>query len=99
MHLRAAVHVCDYEGRADGRSVRTMVTHIEPRKVVLVHGTPDDTAFLTESLRASLPGIPVDAPPAGKPIDCTSNTAMYRLELSQDLLGRTRLRDVARGIK
>jgi len=95
VHLRAAVHVCDYEGRADGRSVRTMVTHIEPRKVVLVHGTPDDTAFLTESLRTSLPGIPVDAPPAGKPIDCTSNTAMYRLELSQDLLGRTRLRDVA----
>jgi len=28
-------------------------------------------------------------------MDCTSDTAMYRLELSQELLSRTHLRDVA----
>ena len=43
VHLRAAVHVCDYEGRADGRSVRTLIAHVEPRRVILVHGTPTDT--------------------------------------------------------
>jgi cleavage and polyadenylation specificity factor subunit 2 len=95
VHLRAAVHACDYEGRADGRSVRTLVAHVEPRRVILVHGTSSDTTALAEHLRTSLPGVTVDVPAAGQAVDCTSHTAMYRLQLSQDLLSRTRLRDVA----
>ena len=95
VYLRAAVHACDYEGRADGRSVRTLVAHVEPRRVVLVHGTPEDTSFLADRLRTALPGVSVDAPAAGEAVDCTSDTAMYRLQLSQELLTRTRLRDVA----
>ena len=65
VHVRAIVHVCDYEGRADGRSVRTLITHVEPRRVILVHGTPQDTMHLRESLEASLPGVVVDAPSNG----------------------------------
>ena len=42
-----------------------------------------------------LSGVSVDAPAAGEAVDCTSDTAMYRLQLSQELLSRTRLRDVA----
>lgn len=95
VHIRAIVHVCDYEGRADGRSVRTLITHVEPRRVILVHGTPQDTMHLRESLEASLPGVVVDAPSAGEAVDCTSDTAMYRLELSQELLARTRVRHVS----
>ena len=95
VHLRAAVHCCDYEGRADGRSVKTLVARVEPRRVVLVHGTEQDTAFLRETLRASMPGVEVDAPGAGDKVECTSDTAAYKLELSQELLQRTRLRDCA----
>ena len=95
VQLRAAVHCCDYEGRADGRSVKTLAARVEPRRVVLVHGTEEDTAFLRDALRASMPGVEVDAPGAGEAVDCTSDTAAYKLELSQELLQRTRLRDCA----
>jgi cleavage and polyadenylation specificity factor subunit 2 len=96
VHLRAAVHACDYEGRSDGRSVKTLIQRVEPRRVVLVHGSETNTLHLRDSLRASLgPDVRVDAPRAGESVDCTSDTAMYKLELSQDLLQKTRLRDCA----
>ena len=95
VQLRAAVHCCDYEGRADGRSVKTLVARVEPRRVVLVHGAVPETDFLRATLRASMPGVEVDAPGAGEAVDCTSDTAAYKLELSQELLQRTRLRDCA----
>ena len=95
VHLRAAVHCCDYEGRADGRSVKTLVARVEPRRVVLVHGTEPDTEHLRETLLAAMPGVEVTAPRAGEAVECTSDTAAYKLELSQELLQRTRLRDCA----
>ena len=30
----------DYEGRSDGRSMHTILTHIAPRHLVLCHGLP-----------------------------------------------------------
>lgn len=94
--LRAAVHVCDYEGRADGRSVRTLLTRVEPRKVVLVHGTEENTKYLQESLQQALgPSVEIDTPSVGETIECTSDVATYGLELSQDLLQTTRLRECA----
>ena len=95
VHLRAAVHCCDYEGRADGRSVKTLVARCEPRRVVLVHGTDADTEHLRSMLVAAMPGVEVTAPRAGEAVECTSDTAAYKLELSQELLQRTRLRDCA----
>jgi cleavage and polyadenylation specificity factor subunit 2 len=95
VHLRAAVHCCDYEGRADGRSVKTLVARVEPRRVVLVHGTDADTEHLRSTLVAAMPGVEVTAPRAGEAVECTSDTAAYKLELSQELLQRTRLRDCA----
>ena len=93
--LRAAVHVCDFEGRADGRSVRTLISHIEPRRIILVRGSPSDAEHLKTYLKNSLPDARVDVPTGGETIHCTFDTAVYRLALSQDLLYRTRLRDVA----
>ncbi len=36
--LAARVLRFDYDGRADGRSMRTMLAHVAPRRCILVHG-------------------------------------------------------------
>eukprot|EP00854_Cymbomonas_tetramitiformis_P012666 gene12666-14974_t len=36
--VRCAVLYVEYEGRSDGRSVKTLLSHISPRQLVSVHG-------------------------------------------------------------
>jgi Cft2 family RNA processing exonuclease len=38
--VRARVAAFDFEGRSDGRSMRTILTHVAPRHIILVHGSP-----------------------------------------------------------
>ena len=40
IEVRARVMQLDYEGRSDGRSMHTILTHIAPRHLVLCHGSP-----------------------------------------------------------
>ena len=40
MAVRAAVHTVDFEGRSDGRSVRTLLAQVAPRHLILVGGSP-----------------------------------------------------------
>ena len=94
VHLRAAVYACDYEGRADGRSMKTLITHLEPRRVMLVHGSRIDTAALREHLQHALSGVPIEAPEQGQTMECTFDSAMYRLDLSQDILSKTPVRSI-----
>ena len=39
--VRAAVRTVDFEGRSDGRSVRTLLAQVAPRHLVLVSGSPE----------------------------------------------------------
>lgn len=94
VYLRAAVHVCDFEGSSDGQSIQTILTHLEPRNVVLVRGKPSDTDFMRMQLQKSLVRAVIHAPKHAQMVECTSESTTYRLELSQDLLFRTRMRDM-----
>ncbi len=40
LEVRCSRRQLDYEGRSDGRSMHTILTHIAPRHLVLCHGTP-----------------------------------------------------------
>lgn len=40
LEVRCSRQQLDYEGRSDGRSMQTILTHIAPRHLVLCHGTP-----------------------------------------------------------
>ncbi len=52
--LRARVAALDGDGRADGRSVRTIVAHVAPRHLVLFHGPPPAVAALRDHCAAEL---------------------------------------------
>ena len=95
VRLRAAVHICDFEGNSDGHSIQTILTHLEPRRVILVRGNPSDTDFLRMQLQKSLLRAEIHAPKRSQMVECISENTTFRLELSQDLLSHTHMRDVA----
>lgn len=37
LEVTCQVHTFDFEGRADGRSLRTILSHVAPRKLLVVH--------------------------------------------------------------
>lgn len=41
VNVKAKVHHIDLEGRSDGTSLKTIIAHVAPRKVVLVRGTEE----------------------------------------------------------
>ncbi|CAI5940562.1 unnamed protein product [Closterium sp. NIES-65] len=82
VHVNCAIRSIDYEGLADGRSLRTMLAHTHPLSLVVVHGTEEGTAAMQQA------GICSDcmAPRAGESIDLTPHLATFRVKLSDDLL-------------
>jgi cleavage and polyadenylation specificity factor subunit 2 len=85
----------DFEGKADGKSVRTLITQSSPRRVMIVHGNAKETKALKDALREGLPGVDIDTPDAGKTIDCTSASATYKIRLSDALFQKAKMRDMA----
>lgn len=48
--VRARVLQFDFEGRSDGRSIRTILTHIAPRHLILVHASPEVCLLVEQHL-------------------------------------------------
>ena len=86
LQLACAIVVVDFGGRADGRSVRNTLAMMEPRRLVLVHGTEDATAALAEHATSVLPGLaaPVVSPKAGERCDLSASTPSLRVRLGDD---------------
>lgn len=57
VEVKCAVSTFDYEGRTDGRSMRTIVSHVAPRQLVVVNGSPE--------VRALPYRFPTPSPPEG----------------------------------
>jgi cleavage and polyadenylation specificity factor subunit 2 len=86
LQLACAIVVVDCSGRADGRSVRNTLAMMEPRRVVLVHGSQEATAALAEHAASVLPGLaaPVVAPQLGECCDMSAATPSLRVRLGDD---------------
>ncbi|GJP48564.1 hypothetical protein CLOM_g7850 [Closterium sp. NIES-68] len=54
VQVNCAIRFVDYEGLADGRSVRTMLAHVQPLKLILVHGTAEGTAAMQQQALAGI---------------------------------------------
>lgn len=52
LQVRARCAQLDYEGRSDGRSMATILTHIAPRHLVLCHGSTQARRLLIISCRS-----------------------------------------------
>ncbi|KAK3263037.1 hypothetical protein CYMTET_28139 [Cymbomonas tetramitiformis] len=95
--VRCAVLYVEYEGRSDGRSVKTLLSHISPRQLVLVHGTAAATEHLSEHCRRNLPQVSVHGPEALQEIDCSSGCAAYNVKFPEELVNSANFTNVGEG--
>ncbi|GKV31150.1 hypothetical protein SLEP1_g39882 [Rubroshorea leprosula] len=85
VHVKCALVYIDYEGRSDGRSVKSILAHVAPLKLVLVHGSAEATEHLKQhSLKHVCPHV--YAPQIEETIDVTSDLCAYKVQLSEKLM-------------
>ncbi|ESR35187.1 hypothetical protein CICLE_v10004414mg [Citrus x clementina] len=84
----------DYEGRADGRSIKTILSHVAPLKLVLVHGSAEATEHLKQHcLKHVCPHV--YTPQIEETIDVTSDLCAYKVQLSEKLMSNVLFKKVS----
>ncbi|KAI5055518.1 hypothetical protein GOP47_0029039 [Adiantum capillus-veneris] len=90
VQIRCALQYMDFEGRSDGRSIKTILAHVVPLKLVLVHGSPEATEHLKQH---SLKHVPrVFTPNLGETVDVTSDLSAYKVRLTERLMSNVLFR-------
>jgi len=89
----------DYDGLADGRSVKAIIPRLEPRRVILVSGTVKDAEKLASHLYNDSEHFPksskIDYPKNNETLDASSVHPTYKVRLSEAVLSSARLRQVS----
>jgi len=88
LQIRAPIKFIDFEGRSDGRSIKAILAHVSPRKMVLVHGPAAAANHLREycSAKNICGANAVLFPQLNECLDVTSDTNIYRVRLKDSLL-------------
>eukprot|EP00240_Pyramimonas_obovata_P013321 CAMPEP_0118937910 /NCGR_PEP_ID=MMETSP1169-20130426/24174_1 /TAXON_ID=36882 /ORGANISM="Pyramimonas obovata, Strain CCMP722" /LENGTH=247 /DNA_ID=CAMNT_0006881679 /DNA_START=30 /DNA_END=774 /DNA_ORIENTATION=+ len=90
--VRCAVLYMDFEGRADSRSIKMILQHMAPLQLVLVHGTKETTEALRDTMTKTLAPAKVHAPAPLETIDCSSESAAYKVKLTEEVLATVELK-------
>ena len=91
--VRASLQYIDFEGRSDERSIKNIVTQVQPRQLILVHGSPEATQGLKSHFETVLKSV--HAPQPLEPVTIDSVSASYRLRLTEDFMRMVRFSRVA----
>lgn len=85
VQVKCSLIYMDYEGRADGRSIKTILAHVAPLKLVLIHGSAEATEHLKQHcLKHVCPHV--YTPQIEETIDVTSDLCAYKVQLSEKLM-------------
>ncbi|KAF8369927.1 hypothetical protein HHK36_032046 [Tetracentron sinense] len=85
VQVKCTLVYMDFEGRSDGRSIKSILAHVAPLKLVLVHGSAEATEHLKQHcLKHVCPHV--SAPQIGEAIDVTSDLCAYKVQLSEKLM-------------
>lgn len=85
LDVKAKLKMFDFEGRSDGESVRNLVTQRRPRRLILVRGSPESTAHMTEYCRAYVDDK-IFTPNTGDIVDATTENYIYQVKLKDSLV-------------
>eukprot|EP01126_Amoeba_proteus_P040381 TRINITY_DN4306_c0_g1_i2.p1 TRINITY_DN4306_c0_g1~~TRINITY_DN4306_c0_g1_i2.p1 ORF type:complete len:322 (-),score=68.84 TRINITY_DN4306_c0_g1_i2:175-1140(-) len=84
--ILCGIQYIDFEGRSDGRSVKKILSHVQPRKLVLVHGGPESTSHLALCCSKMTDGPKsIYQCKVGETVDVTEATDLYRIHLKSNL--------------
>ncbi|KAH7538031.1 cleavage and polyadenylation specificity factor subunit 2 isoform X1 [Ziziphus jujuba] len=85
VQVKSSLLYMDFEGRSDARSIKSILSHMAPLKLVLVHGTAEATEHLKQHcLKHVCPHV--YAPQIEETIDVTSDLCAYKVQLSEKLM-------------
>lgn len=85
VQVKCSLIYMDFEGRSDGRSIKSILAHVAPLKLVLVHGSAEATEHLKQHcLQHVCPHV--YAPQIEEIIDVTSDLCAYKVQLSEKLM-------------
>jgi len=86
--LRCGIKYIDFEGRSDGRSIKAILTHVAPRKLIIIRGAPPAIDHLVQHVEQTLKHIckSVVVPDISECVDLTSDTSIFKLRLKETLL-------------
>ncbi|KAL2920699.1 Cleavage and polyadenylation specificity factor subunit 2 [Bienertia sinuspersici] len=85
VQVKCSLIYMDFEGRSDGRSIKSILAHVAPLKLVLVHGSAEATEHLKQHCSKHVCQH-VYAPQIGESIDVTSDLCAYKVQLSEKLM-------------
>jgi cleavage and polyadenylation specificity factor subunit 2 len=77
-----------FTGLSDGRSLKTIISRINPRKLLIVGGSNDATGFLLNHYRMSSEGIEAHAPKVHESINASSSLNLLSAIISEALLNQ-----------
>ncbi|CAO3643873.1 unnamed protein product [Mucor hiemalis] len=87
LHIRCQLRYVDLEGLSDGRSIKTILPQIAPRKLIIVHGSEDST----EDLSTACHGMDhftkeIFTPSVGEVLNVSAATNLYRVKLTDSMV-------------
>ncbi|XP_050295104.1 probable cleavage and polyadenylation specificity factor subunit 2 [Anthonomus grandis grandis] len=86
IQVNCQVQYIDFEGRSDGESLIKILSQLRPRRVVVVHGTPENTEIIAKHCRDI--NARVFTPSRGEIVDATSETHIYQVRLTDALVSQ-----------
>ena len=93
--VQAKILSLDYQGLSDGLSMKKILEHVAPRRLVVVDGSPGETAAMVEYCRAA--GIAkegVVAPEVGTSVDLSSQASVYHIKLKDAMTSSLHFTDI-----
>ncbi|KAL1512753.1 hypothetical protein ABEB36_002291 [Hypothenemus hampei] len=87
IQVNCQVQYIDFEGRSDGESLTKILSQLRPRRVIVVHGTPENTEIIAKHCRDNI-NARVFTPQRGEIVDATSETHIYQVRLTDALVSQ-----------
>ncbi|CAG8545924.1 6099_t:CDS:10, partial [Ambispora leptoticha] len=87
VELQCQIRFIDFEGTNDGRSIKTIVPQIQPRKLIIIHASPDATADFKQSCLA-IESMTRDiyTPAIGEILNVSAEIKFYPVKLTDALV-------------
>ena len=77
--------ITGFSGLSDGRSLKTIISRINPRKLLIVGGSTDATGFLLNHYRMAAEGIEAHAPKIHESINVSSSLNLLSASICFDI--------------
>ncbi|KAI8376072.1 beta-lactamase-like protein [Radiomyces spectabilis] len=91
VHFKCLLRYVDLEGLSDGRSMKTILPQIAPRKLIIIHGPGNATADLAQACQQMDHFTKeIFTPSIGEVLNVSAATNIYRVKLTDALVSSLR---------